>query len=200
VIVIIQAGSAVSMPWVDKVDGVIYSWYLGNEAGNAIADVVYGLVNPSGRLPLTLPRRELDIAANLDFRSARTQTHYSEGIWVGYRHFNARGIEPLFPFGYGLSYTTFAYRNLRIEKVASSGPIDEWKMVVAVDVINMGPTPGAHSAHFYTCPPAPTRTSLLHPSHTLQAFDKTPILQPRAQHRVTVTLDKCQPCFRYYCD
>ncbi|KAE8543292.1 hypothetical protein D1P53_000783 [Cryptococcus gattii VGV] len=81
-VVVLQTGSAVSMPWREHVDSVVWPWYGGNEAGNAIADIIYGTVNPSGRLPLTLPERELGIAANLNFRSARTKTYYEEGIWV----------------------------------------------------------------------------------------------------------------------
>jgi beta-glucosidase len=73
--------------------------YGGNETGNVIADVIYGKVNPSGRSPLSFPKREQDIAAHLNFKSAKGRVVYEEGIWVGYKHFNARGIEPLFPFG-----------------------------------------------------------------------------------------------------
>lgn len=119
-IVVIQAGSAVSMPWLDKVKGVVFAWYLGNETGNAIADIIYGYINPSGRLPITFPKRELDIAANLNYKSARTMTYYDEGIWVGYKHFNARGIDPLFPFGHGISYTTFVYSDLHVSQIPES--------------------------------------------------------------------------------
>ncbi|OCF36321.1 beta-glucosidase [Kwoniella heveanensis BCC8398] len=194
-VVVIQAGSAVSMPWIDEVKGVVYAWYLGNECGNAIADVVYGHRNPSGRLPITLPKRELDIAANLNYKSARTKIHYEEGIWVGYKHFNARGIEPLFPFGHGLSYTEFEYADLKIvekpsEAKAEGGDSDSWKVGVSVQVKNVGKVAGDHSVHFYTCPPAETATGLKHPQWTLQAFEKVYDLQPGAAKTVTVTLDK----------
>ncbi|KAH1594931.1 hypothetical protein KXX44_007359 [Aspergillus fumigatus] len=188
-VVILQAGSAVSMPWLEHVDAVLWAWYGGNEAGNAIADVVYGTVNPSGRLPITLPKRELDIAANLNFKSARTKTYYEEGIWVGYRHFNARGIEPLYPFGHGLSYTTFDYSDLTVAPSASSSP-DSWRISVSARVTNTGTVPGAHSVHFYTSPPPPTMTSLTHPAVTLQAFAKTAVLRPGQSERVTVEMDK----------
>lgn len=192
-IVIIQAGSAVSMPWLSKVAGVLYAWYGGNEAANAIADIVYGKVNPSGRLPITLPKRELDIAANLNYKSARTKIYYEEGIWVGYKYFNARGIEPLFPFGHGLSYTTFEYSDLKItSQPEKNAKPDEWKLKVAVTVTNTGKTAGSHSVHFYTCPPAETATSLRHPEQSLQAFDKVKGLAPGAKQTVEVTLDKCE--------
>lgn len=190
-VAVLQAGSAVSMPWLDEVDAVVYAWYGGNEAGNAIADVVYGTVNPSGRLPITLPKRELDIAANLNFKSARTKTHYEEGIWVGYRHFNARGIEPLYPFGHGLSYTSFEYTDLTVKPSPSATPAT-WQLTVWAKVTNTGSTPGAHSVHFYTSPPPATANSLTHPEVTLQAFTKTAILAPGEAEVVSVVMDKCE--------
>lgn len=190
-VVVLQTGSAVSMPWLDHIDSVLWPWYGGNEAGNAIADVIYGMVNPSGRLPLTLPRRELDIAANLNFRSARTKTYYEEGIWVGYRHFNARGIKPLYPFGHGLSYTSFEYSALKVSPSETTDP-STWHIDASVKVTNTGPVPGSHSVHFYTSPPSPTSNSLLHPSVTLQAFDKTKILAPGEAEVITVRMDKCK--------
>lgn len=198
-VVVIQAGSAVSMPWIDKVAGVVYAWYGGNETGNAIADIVYGTVNPSGRLPISLPKREEDIAAGLNFKSARTKVHYEEGIWVGYKHHNARKIAPLFPYGHGLSYTTFEYSDLKITSPAAKGAsAAHWKIEVEATVTNTGKRAGSHSVHFYTCPPAETSTGLKHPSHTLQAFAKVEDLAPGKKETVKVTLDKCEytslPC------
>jgi beta-glucosidase len=188
-VVVIQAGSAVSMPWVDKVKGVVQAWYGGNETGNAIADIVYGHVNPSGRLPVTFPKREVDIAANLNYKSARTKIYYEEGIWVGYKHHNARGIAPLFPFGHGLSYTTFDYSDLKISGPTGS-TADDWNLKASVKVTNTGKVAGSHSVHFYTCPPEESSTSLTHPSHTLQAFAKVKDLAPGKSKTVEVTLDK----------
>ncbi|KAG4428711.1 hypothetical protein IFR05_015808 [Cadophora sp. M221] len=188
-VVVLQTGSAVSMPWLEHVDSVVWPWYGGNEAGNSIADVVYGKVNPSGRLPITLPKRELDIAANLNFKSARTKTYYEEGIWVGYRHFNARGIEPMYPFGHGLSYTTFEYSNLTISP-STSPSADSWCIYVSATVTNTGIVPGAHSVHFYTNPPPPTSNSLTHPEVTLQAFTKTGVLSPGDSETVNVEMDR----------
>jgi beta-glucosidase len=92
-------GSAISMPWVDSVKAILHSWYLGNEVGNAIADILYGTVNPSGKLPLSFPKSEEDIAAFPHFQSENGKIYYHEDVFVGYRHHTARGIKPLFAFG-----------------------------------------------------------------------------------------------------
>lgn len=196
-VVVIQAGSAVAMPWVDKVASVVYAWYGGNEAGNAIADVVYGKINPSGRLSVSLPVRQADIAANLNYKSAREKIHYEEGIWVGYKHHNAREIKPLFPYGHGLSYTTFEYSDLKITQAPPKGPFNKkkenaenWSLKASVTVKNTGKVAGHHSVHFYTQPPTETATSLKHPQWSLQAFEKVYDLAPGATKTVEVTLDK----------
>ena len=193
-VVVVQAGSAVSMPWKDKVGAIVHAWYGGNESGNSIADVLYGKVNPAGRLPITFPIQEEDIPAALNFKSGRTQTHYEEGIWVGYRHYNARKVAPLFPFGYGLSYTIFKYSDLSIVEKPKKSPIepDDWRIVISVKVTNAGRRKGDHSIHFYTCPPAETPTSLKFPAQTIQAFSKVYDLEPNASKTVTVVLDKCE--------
>jgi len=191
-VVVLQAGSAVAMPWLDKVKGVVLAWYGGNETGNAIADIVYGRVNPSGRLPLTFPRREVDASAGLSRFSEQGKIHYDDGIYVGYKHYNARGISPLFPFGHGLSYTSFEYSNLRIDYVSPPGTnANEWHLLASVDVTNTGSVSGSHSVHLYTAPPP--RASPLgrqHPSHTLQAFTKVHDLAPGATVPVQFRLDK----------
>ena len=191
-IVVIQGGSAVSMPWLDEVKGVVQAWYGGCETGTSIADVLYGHVNPSGRLPLTFPRREEDIPAAMSFKSANCKTYYEEGIWVGYKHYNARGIRPLFPFGHGLSYTTFSYANLEItsNSPASVAP-NLWRLAVQVDVTNTGTVTGDHSVHFYLSPPPENPMGLKHPKLTLQGFDKILSLAPGATGVARVTLDKC---------
>ncbi|ADV23736.1 Beta-glucosidase, putative [Cryptococcus gattii WM276] len=192
-IVVIQAGSAVSMPWLDKVKGVVFAWYLGNETGNAIADIIYGYINPSGRLPITFPKRELDIAANLNYKSARTKTYYDEGIWVGYKHFNARGIDPLFPFGHGISYTTFVYSDLHVSQIPESPKnvgAGGWKMEVEVQVKNSGKEEGAHTIMFWLSPPPESPSGLKHPEWTLQGFQKVYRLKPGEKRKVKVTFDK----------
>lgn len=193
-IVVIQAGSAVSMPWLAEVKAVVHAWYLGNECGSAIASTLYGTSNPSGRLALTLPKREEDIASYADSKSARTKVHYSEGIWVGYKHYNLRQIAPLFPFGHGLSYTEFEYSGLSVNapdgrqcKVA-----DDWKATVEVTVKNIGKRTGSHSVHVYLSPPKETAQSLVHPRHSLQGFSKAYDLPPGQSETLQVELDKCE--------
>ncbi len=185
-VVVVQAGSAVAMPWADKVAGIVHAWYGGNEAGNGIADVVYGTRNPAGRLPLSFPKRESDIAASQNFKSARTKVHYDEGIWVGYKHHNARQIEPLWPFGHGLSYTSFEYSGLAIDVHKGS----EWTATARATVTNTGKVKGDHSVHFYAAPPPETPTGLRHPEVTLQGFAKVYDLAPGKSATVEVKLDK----------
>ena len=88
------------MPWVNDVNGIIQAWYSGNEVGNALADVIYGTINPSGRLPITLPVRVQDIPAYPNFKSENGQIHYREDLYVGYKGYEVKGVKPLFPFGY----------------------------------------------------------------------------------------------------
>jgi beta-glucosidase len=97
--VIVVQGSAVAMPWVHNVNAVIYAWYSGNEAGNALSDIIYGRVNPSGRLPLTFPNRLEDIPAFPNLRCENGKIHYREDVFVGYKHYQYKDIKPLFPFG-----------------------------------------------------------------------------------------------------
>lgn len=191
-IVVIQGGSAVSMPWLHKVKAVVQAWYGGCETGTSIADIVYGHVNPSGRLPLTFPKSTLDSGAALSFKSANKKVYYEDGIWVGYKHFNARQIQPLFPFGHGLSYTTFDYSDLKTTSVSSPDtPAQEWKLTAQITVTNTGKVAGSHSVHFYTCPPPETATGLRHPEQALQAWGKVYNLSPGAKETVTVSMDKC---------
>ena len=113
-IVVINAGSPVSMNWLDQVAGVAQAWYLGQETGNAIADILFGDVNPSGKLPTTFPKRLQDNPAYLNYPGENGKVRYGEGLFVGYRYYDKKDIAPLFPFGFGLSYTTFEYRNLTL--------------------------------------------------------------------------------------
>lgn len=192
-VVVIQGGSAVAMPWLDQVKGVVQAWYGGGEAGTGIADIVYGHINPSGRLPLTFPKRNLDNPAALSFKSFNGKTYYEEGIWVGYRHYNAREIQPLFPFGFGLSYTTFDYENLQITSVSPKGTkASDWKLKATVTVKNTGSVAGSHSVHFYLSPPPETATGLKHPEYTLQAFTKVYDLGAGQSKTIDVEMDKCK--------
>ncbi|GAH60789.1 unnamed protein product, partial [marine sediment metagenome] len=137
-IVVLISGSPVNMVgWIENIPAVIEAWYAGQEAGNAIADILFGDVNPSGKLPITFPKKLSDSPAHVSTRTypGNEKVFYDEGIFVGYRHFDTKKIEPLFPFGHGLSYTTFAYDNLKIDKKKVS---EDDKFTVSIDITNSG--------------------------------------------------------------
>jgi len=116
-IVVVDSGAPVLMPWVDSVPAVLEAWYPGEEDGNALASILFGDVNPSGKLPVTFPRTETQTPVSTPDRcpGVNGTAHYSEGLQVGYRWYDAQGQDPLFPFGYGLSYTTFRMRDLDVD-------------------------------------------------------------------------------------
>jgi beta-glucosidase len=116
VVVITTTGAAITMPWLDKVPALLHGWFPGQEAGSALVDVLFGEVSPSGRLPVSFPKRLEDEPGFGNFPGAAGKVAYQEGNLVGYRWYDTRKIEPLFPFGYGLSYATFAYRDLTVSK------------------------------------------------------------------------------------
>ncbi|EJU05621.1 putative beta-glucosidase from glycoside hydrolase family GH3 [Dacryopinax primogenitus] len=184
-VVVVQAGSAISMPWVDKVAGVVQAWYLGNEVGNAIADVLFGRINPSGRLPLSLPKRMEDIPAHNNYRSENGKVHYAEDLFVGYKHYIGRGVEPLFPFGFGLSYTNFQLSDLKISSPSSSDA--SLSVEVSVKVTNTGKIAGSEVVQLYV---KPTATHLTQPQQQLRAFGKAKDLAPGASTTIALKLSK----------
>lgn len=118
VIIVTQSGCPISMPWISSATTVLHSWFIGQEGGRALADLLFGDVNPCGKLSLTFPKRTEDNPAFLNFGAGENaRVIYGEGVFVGYRHYEQAKIEPLFPFGFGLSYTTFDYSNLLVDKV-----------------------------------------------------------------------------------
>ncbi|KAG8911818.1 hypothetical protein FRC01_005511 [Tulasnella sp. 417] len=119
-VVINQSGSAVTMPWVNQVAGLVHAWYLGNETGNAIADVLFGKVNPSGKMSMTFPKRLEDVPSYGHFSPQNGKIRYGEDLYVGYKGYHHRNIAPLFPFGYGLSYTTFKYGEAKVSASSSN--------------------------------------------------------------------------------
>ncbi|KAH9483793.1 putative beta-glucosidase I [Psilocybe cubensis] len=183
----IQAGSAVSMPWVDKVGGLLQTWYSGNESGNGIADILYGKVNPSGRLPLTLPVRIEDIPAYLNDRSENAKIHYREDLFVGYKHYQARGVKPLFPFGFGLSYTSFSLSDLVINHLTPYTDPDTLQLDVGVTVKNEGDISGSEVVQLYVSFPD---IGLTTPKLQLKGFAKAHNIESKASTQVNITLDK----------
>ncbi|WZH48435.1 uncharacterized protein QYS62_009609 [Fusarium acuminatum] len=152
-VILVQSGTPISMPWVDQASTIAQAWFGGNEAGNGIADVLFGVVNPAGKLPITMPRRVSDNPSALSFRSEGGRVLYSEDVHVGYRWYDTLDIEPMFPFGHGLSYTTFELSNLSIEESSAS---ESKKLTVGVDVNNTGSRAGAAVVQAYVKPPHAT--------------------------------------------
>jgi beta-glucosidase len=141
-IVVIEAGSAIGMDsWISNVEAVLMAWYPGQEGGNAIADVLFGLVNPSGKLPITFPRSFDQIYA---FGTKQPSSSY--GCYHGYRYFDREGLQPLFPFGFGLSYTEYAYSNLVLDPSTTS---PNGKVTISLDVANTGNMPGEEIVQVY---------------------------------------------------
>jgi len=177
-VVVLINGSPVTMDgWLEKVPAVLEAWYAGQETGHAIASVLFGDVNPSGKLPLTLPRKLSDSPAHASERTfpGGAEVHYDEEIFVGYRHFDARGIEPLFPFGHGLSYAKFAYDNLRIAGTEAS-----------VDITNAGNRAGAEVIQLYI---HDVEASVERPLKELKGFKKTH-LKPLQRETVVFALGR----------
>jgi beta-glucosidase len=186
--VVLVNGSALEMPWADRVPAIVEAWYAGLESGNAIAAALFGDVNPSGKLPITFPRQLSDVPAhaNSNYPPKNDVLRYDEGILVGYRHYDTNRVRPLFPFGHGLSYTTFEYSNLHVAPLASGG----WS--VAVSLRNTGNRTGSEVVQLYV---HPTQSSEMRPDKELKAFRKVR-LGPGESRDVTMTLGS--PAFEYW--
>jgi beta-glucosidase len=182
-IVVLNVGSPVEMPWVDKVPAILQLWYDGQEQGNALADVLFGDVNPSGKLPTTFPVRLQDNPAYINYPGENGKVHYGEGIFVGYRYYDKKEVTPLFPFGHGLSYTSFEYENLKLSK-KSITPNET--LEVKVDVTNTGKVSGKEVIQLYV---RDIQSSFARPEKELKAFAKIE-LKPKQKKTVTFTLDR----------
>ncbi|MGH6654816.1 MAG: glycoside hydrolase family 3 C-terminal domain-containing protein, partial [Actinocrinis sp.] len=145
-VVVVNSGSAVTMPWANSVKGIIENWYPGQEDGTAIAALLYGDADFSGKLPVTFPQSLADVPANTGARwpGQNGQVQYSEGLDVGYRWYDAQGKSPMFPFGFGLSYTSFGYSNLTVGAPDASGNV-----AVGFDLANTGSVAGTEVAQVY---------------------------------------------------
>ncbi len=182
-IVVLNVGSAVEMPWIEKVPAVLQLWYDSQEQGNALADILFGDENPSGKLPTTFPVRLEDNPAYINYPGENGKVHYGEGIFVGYRYYDKKKVAPLFPFGHGLSYTSFKYSKLRIG-AKSITPNETLK--VKVDVTNAGKVPGKEIVQLYV---RDLRSTFARPEKELKAFEKVE-LKPRQTKTITFTLDR----------
>ncbi|HEY0805335.1 MAG TPA: glycoside hydrolase family 3 C-terminal domain-containing protein, partial [Pseudonocardiaceae bacterium] len=180
-VVVVNSGSAVTMPWANSVKGVIENWYPGQTDGTAIAALLYGDANFSGKLPVTFPQSLADVPASTlaQWPGQNGTVQYSEGINVGYRFYDSQNKTPLFPFGFGLSYTNFQYANLTVGAPDANGNV-----AVGFDITNTGSRAGAEVAQVYVGQPAGTGE----PPKNLRGFTRVNLNPGQAQH-VTVTLD-----------
>ncbi|MDD5201038.1 MAG: glycoside hydrolase family 3 C-terminal domain-containing protein [Terrimicrobiaceae bacterium] len=181
-IVILNNGAPVEMKsWIDQVSAVIEAWFPGQEGGAAIAAILFGEVNPSGKLPDTFAGKREDYPDYGNFPGKDGRVDYAEGIYVGYRHFDKKGIEPVFPFGYGLSYTTFEYKNIKLSQ--SHGTVGT-SVLASVDVTNTGRREGSEVVQLYIHDPKP---QIDKPVRELKGFEKVS-LKPGETKTVAFTL------------
>ncbi len=180
-IVFLVAGSAVEMPWVEKANAIVWGWYGGMEAGHAFADILTGKVNPSGKMPITLPARLEDTAPIVLNDYNAQESLYKEGVFIGYRWFEQQKIKPLFSFGHGLSFTQFDISNIKLSKntVANNDNI-----VVTATVKNTGLIAGAEVVQLYL---RDIKSSVLRPTKELKGFTKV-MLQPQETQTVSFKL------------
>jgi beta-glucosidase len=188
VVVLVSGGPVDMEPWLEKTPAVVQAWYPGMEGGHALAAVLFGDVNPCGRLPMTFPRKLADSPAHAlgAYPGQEGTVRYEEGLLVGYRWFDAKGIEPLFPFGHGLSYTTFEYANLKVGEPRVTPPAGGKPAVAVVrmDVKNTGSRPGVEVVQVYV---SPVRPRLPRPPQELKGFARVD-LRPGETRTVAVTL------------
>lgn len=190
--VVLISGNAVAMPWIDRVPSVVEAWYCGSEAGNALADVVFGKVNPSGKLPFTFPVRLEDNSAHaLGEFPGTDEVAYNESIYVGYRWHDKQSIKPLFAFGHGLSYTSFDISAVRADRTTLSG---KGSLRISADVTNTGARAGAEVVQLYI---GDEESALPRPVKELKGFVKI-ALEPGETK--TVTFDVTPEMLKYYDD
>jgi len=181
-VVVLTNGSAVTMPWMNNVSGVLETWLGGQAGAGGIADVLFGKVNPSGKLAETFPMKLEDTPAFFNFPGEQGNVVYGERFFVGYRYYDERKIEPLFPFGYGLSYTNFEYSEL---KLSSKNTTDKEGLIVSVIIKNTGAVQGKEIVQLYV---SDSKSTLQRPEKELKKFTKIS-LEPGEQKTVTFNLE-----------
>ncbi len=185
VIVVLCNGAPVEMPFVDEVEGILEGYLAGEAAGGAVADILYGKVNPSGKLAETFPKRLEDTPSYMSFPVMNKESRYTEGIFVGYRYYEKKKVKPLFPFGHGLSYTSFKYTNLQVMK-------EDEGMAVSVDIENTRETTGAEIVQIYV---QKTGSKIIRPEKELKGFQKVWLLPGEKK---MVSLKLTERAFQYY--
>ena len=189
IFVVLMNGSPVEMPWLDSVGAVLEAYLGGQAAGRAIADILFGDVNPSGKLAETFPVKLSDNPSYLSFPGSNNKAEYSEGIFVGYRYYEKKQLAPLFPFGFGLSYTEFAYTKIETDKDELN---ENETLTVKVSVKNVGAVAGSEIVQFYV---RDCLSSVIRPEKELKGFAKVK-LEPNEEKTVSVMLEK--RAFAYY--
>lgn len=182
VVVLNSGGSVDATPWIDRVAGFVHAWYPGQDGNRALADILFGDVNPSGKIPMSFDRRWEDSAAFGNYPGDPQVKHvaYKEGLFVGYRHYDRAGVpKPLFPFGYGLSYTSFGYSNLKVDSATND------RVRVSFEVRNTGRQAGTEVAQLYVAPPE----GVVRPVKELKGFQRVE-LRAGETKRVTLDLDR----------
>lgn len=189
VVVVLHNGSPVEMPWISKVKGVLEAYLGGQAVGGAEYDILFGKVNPSAKLPETFPLQLSDNPSYLNFPGEKDKVEYKEGIFVGYRYYDKKKMDVLFPFGHGLSYTTFEYSDL---KLSSEKVKDTEEVTVSVDITNTGSVAGREIVQLYV---ADEESTVIRPEKELKGFEKVE-LQPGEKRTVHFRLNKRS--FAYY--
>jgi beta-glucosidase len=187
-IVVINSGGVVgTADWIGRVPAVLQAWYPGQEGGRAVGEILMGSVNPSGRLPITYEKRREDSPSFGNYPGSNGRVNYAEGILVGYRWFDAKGVAPLYPFGYGLTYTTFHYDKFHVEATGDG----HW--AVTFDVTNNGTQAGDEVSELYVSPPVTSKAS--RPIRELRGFSRESLLTDQT---ITITIILDRHAFSYF--
>jgi beta-glucosidase len=187
-IVVLNSGGVVgTADWIGHVPAVLQAWYPGQEGGTAVAEILTGAVNPSGKLPISYEKRREDSPSFGNYPGSNGKVNYAEGIFVGYRWFDAKGVAPLFPFGFGLSYTTFHYGKIHVD------PTDDGRWAVTFDVTNNGTRNGDEVSEVFVSPPA--TSSITRAVRELKGFSRVSLATDETR-TITVLLDRS--AFSYF--
>ena len=181
-VIVLHNGSPVEMPWLNDIKGLLEAYLGGQAGGTAVANILYGKVNPSGKLAETMPLKLSDNPSYLNFGGGE-KVEYREGVFVGYRYYDTKEMDVAYPFGYGLSYTTFACSDL---KISNKNPTDKDTITVSVDVTNTGNMAGKEVVQLYV---KDCTSSAIRPEKELKGFEKV-FLNPGETKTVTMELDK----------
>lgn len=195
-VVIVTSGEVIEIPWIEKVQAIMEMWFGGEGMGKACADLIFGKQNPSGRLSATMPVKLKDTPGYLGFEGRKFEIDYNEDIYVGYRYYDKKECKPLYPFGYGLSYTAFKYNNLVVDKqmVETPADLDKEKIHVSVEIENVGQRDGMETVQLYIAQRNPL---MPRPVRELKGFEK--IFVPAHEKR-KVNFELNMRDFAYYND